>query len=158
MRREIAAWLARTSMRLEFAAPATSPYAIARLCGRLLAAEISEGTSHDVIQVLLQVLKGRRFAALLATGTSDFRLSDEAHRLLDLEAAAEAALPPESALLRTDSDGAGPADDDLLVGWVNEFESGPSDPTDPIAARLSNIRLALERHLSAVLMPTSEAD
>ena len=81
---EMTAWLATRSLDLERAAPAAAPTAVCDLAARLLAVQAPSGTSTVVVQLLLQVAKGRRFATLLAAGTRNFAPGSFATHLLKL--------------------------------------------------------------------------
>lgn len=149
---ELTAWLAAGSLEFELAAPSAAPSALRNLAAHVLAFQVSSGTSAEVVQLLLQVMKGRRFAAMLAHRTVDFQLDDFAAHLLRREAEAEAALPPDSDLLRAAPFDAGLGDDDLVTAWVDEYETGPSEtPAD----RVTNLQRAVERHLAAALVPAA---
>ncbi|WP_208034157.1 CHAT domain-containing protein [Streptomyces cyanogenus] len=149
---ELTAWLAAHSLTVELAAPGSAPAAVHRLATHLLAGQVSAGTSAEVVQLLLQVIKGRRFAAMLAEGTRDFRLDERTRSLLGLAAEAEAALSEDSDILRPEPFDAALGDDDLLTAWVDEYEKGPSQTPED---RLAGLQRAVERRLSAALLPTS---
>lgn len=147
---ETTAWLATSSLRLELAAPSAAPAAVQTLASHLLAVQLSTGTVAEVVSLLLQIAKGRRFAAMLAEGTCDFELDHYTTHMLEREREAEAALPPDSDVLRPAPFDAALGDDDLVTAWVDEYEAGPSEtPAD----RVSNVQRAIERHLSARLVP-----
>lgn len=147
---ELTAWLAANSLRLELLAPAGAPAALNRLAGHVLAAQLSGGTSSLVIQLLFQVAKGRRFAAMLTEGTRDFSLDPETLQMLEREAEAEAALPPGSDVLRPAPFDASLDDDHLITAWVNEYEKAPSESPED---RVANVQRAVERRLSSILVP-----
>lgn len=149
---ELTAWLAAESLGFEMAAPTSAPPVLHSLGAHILAAQVSTGTSAVAVQYLLQVLKGRRFAAMLAAGTKDFELDEETRYLLSREAEEEAALPPGSDVLRPTPFDAGMGDDDMLCAWVDEFETGPSDTPED---RIANIQRTIERRLTASLVPES---
>jgi hypothetical protein len=152
---ELTAWLAAESLGFELAAPSAAPAAIQPLGSHLLAAQASAGTSPEAVQYLLQVIKGRRFAAMLAEGTDGFELDDRAEHLLSRVAEEEAALPADADILRPAPFGAAMNEDDIVTAWVDEFETGPSGtPAD----RIANLQRATEQHLAAVLIPDSVPD
>jgi hypothetical protein len=157
---EITVWLASTSLSFELPAPSAAPAVLQSLAGDLLAALSAVGATPRPVQLLIGVAKGRRFAAMLAEGTRDFALDEHARQMLEREAQAEAALPADSELLRPASSDAAPGDaalgedalddDDLITAWVNEYEEGPAEtPAD----RVASMRRAIERRLSATLVP-----
>lgn len=147
---DLTAWLASYSLEMELAAPASAPAAIQDLGAHVLAAQVSAGTSPLVIQLLLEVVKGRRFAAMLNAGTAGFKLEDSTRSLLDLEAAAEADLPDGSDVLRPMPFDAALGDDDLVTAWVDEFETGPSETPED---RVANLQRAVEKQVTASLIP-----
>ena len=148
----LAVWLAAESLNFEMAALPSAPPVINRLAAHVLAALVSTGTSPVVVQYLLQVLKGRRFAAMLAGGTKDFEFDEQTRHLLSREAEEEAALPPGSDVLRPRPFEAAIGDDVTVCAWVDEFETGPSDTPEE---RIANIQRAIERRLTACLVPES---
>jgi CHAT domain-containing protein len=149
---ELTAWLAAESLAIELAAPSSAPPVLQALAAHLLAAQVSSGTSPEAVQLLLQVIKGRRFAAMLAHGTDDFDFDDYTRYLLSREAEAEAALPADSDVLRPVPFDAAMGDDDIVTAWVDEFETGPSEtPAD----RVANLQRAAEQQLTATLVPDS---
>jgi len=150
---ELTAWLAAESLGIELAAPSSAPPAVQALAAHALAARVSSGTSAEAVHLLLQVIKGRRFAAMLARGTRDFELDDYTKHLLSREADAETALPADSDVLRPAPFEAAMGDDDLVTAFVDEFETGPSQTA---ADRVANLQRATERRLTAMLVPDSE--
>ncbi len=147
---DLTAWLASYSLEIELAAPSSAPVAIQDLGAHVLAAQAAAGTSSLVIQLLLQVLKGRRFAAMLSSGTAGFQLDEPTRSLLALEAAAEAELPAGSDILRPRPFGAALSDDDLVTAWVDEFEKAPSGTPED---RVANLQRAVEQAVTATLVP-----
>jgi hypothetical protein len=146
---EITVWLASISLDLELAAPSAAPAAVQQLAGDLLAAQLAAGAIAPVVQLLLDVAKGRRFGAMLAEGTRHFALDEYTRRMLEHEAEVEAALPVDSELLAPTSFDAG--DEDLITAWVDEYEEGPEET---LAERAGAAQRAIERHLSAALVPS----
>jgi CHAT domain-containing protein len=154
---EATAWLAAYSLDMELAAPSAAPPLVQRLVGHLLARQAAEGTSAEVVQLLMQVAKGRRFTAMLRAGTRDFALSGTTSYLLGEEAKAEAAAaasPGGGDVLRPQPFDAELGDDQLAAAWVDEFETGPSQTPDDV---VSNLQRAVERTLTASLVPAAVA-
>jgi hypothetical protein len=149
---ELTAWLADESLSFEMAAPASAPPVIHNLGANILATQASTGTTDVVVQILLQVLSGRRFAAMLAEGTQGFELDEVTRYLLSREAVEEAALPPESDVLRPTPWDAELGDDYMVCAWFDEFETGPSETPED---RIAGIQRTIERRLSASLVPRS---
>lgn len=150
---ELTAWLATASLELELAAPSSAPTAVQELAARLLAAQVARGTSTEVVQMLLQIAKGRRFATLLAS-VAPFDPGAAAAHLFGEAAEAEAQLPEQSELLRPTPFDDGLGDDELVTAFVDEYESGPSETA---ADRVANLQRAAERQLSAALIPNVTA-
>ncbi|HEX8741568.1 MAG TPA: CHAT domain-containing protein [Thermoleophilaceae bacterium] len=148
---ELTVWLTTASLAMEIVAPSGAPLAVQRLGTSLLAAQVAGGTSSVVVQLLFQVIAGRRFAAMLAAGTRDFRLTDRVRELLEREAEAEAALPAGSDVLRPAPFDAAFGDDDYVTAWIDEYETGPSEtPAD----RVAGLQRVVERKLAASLVPS----
>ena len=147
---ELTAWLAAESLGFEMAAPASAPPVLHSLGEHILAAQASAGTSGVAVQFLLQVLKGRRFAAMLESGRKDFELDEETRYLLSREAEEEAALPPGSDVLRPAPFDAAMGDDVMVCAWVDEFETGPSDTPED---RIANLQRTIERQAHRIPGP-----
>ena len=149
---KLTGWLAAESLGFEIAAPTSAPAALLSLGAHLLAIQASAGASQVAVQYLLQVLKGRRFAAMLASGTDDFELDEGTRYLLSREAEEEAALPPGSDVLRPTPFDAALGNDNMVCAWVDEFETGPSETPED---RIANIQRTIEQRLTASLVPES---
>jgi CHAT domain-containing protein len=135
-------WLAANSLAMEVADPRAAPWAVLAVAEAALAAATRRGVEQpDALIRLLQVAKGRRFAAQLAAGVAESPLDERARRLLTAEREAERTVPAGDLLRRATVD----LDDVLLAAWVDPYEEGPSEtPAD----RLANIRRAIERHMT----------
>jgi len=148
----LTAWLVAYSLEMELAALAAAPAAIQRLATHLLGVRLAAGTSTEVMQLLLQVIKGRRFAATMVAGTRDFRLDDYTRHLLELEAQAEARLPEDSDILRPAPFDDAIGEDEIISAWADEYETGPSETPEDV---LANMQRSVERRMTALLVPSS---
>lgn len=151
---ETTAWLAAYSLDCETLAPDRAPDAVRQLAEHVLAITAGPGRVSGIgTFYLLQVLKGRRYAALLDEGTTGLRWDDGTSAAQARVRQAEADLPAGSDLLRPEPFDAAMGDDDVVGAWVDQYEKGPSETAED---RIANLQRAVERHLDKLLVPTRD--
>lgn len=142
---QVARWLAMNSLAMETADPRGAPWAVLGAAEAAIAAAGVHAIEPDSLVRLIQVAKGRRFAAQLAAGIAESPLDERVRQLLAAERDAEAAVPPDTDPLQRATDDLDLDDEMLLAAWVDPYEDGPSEtPAD----RLANVRRAVERYLT----------
>jgi CHAT domain-containing protein len=151
---DVTQWCAEHALRTELLSPEAGPQALQPVADLSLAYQLQHGTSREEICLLMAVVTGRRFASLLASGTTGYAPDPGVVRLLAEVAAAEQRLPAGHPLLGVpDWDNA--LDRDLLVtAYASEFETSPSlTPEDDVV----NLQRAAERRMMAQLAAPNEA-
>ena len=150
---EVASWCRANALRTEVLNPVAGPAAIQLMADLTLAYQMQDGTSADEICLLMTAVTGRRFASLLATGTTGYTPDPGIVRLLAEIAMAEQRLPADRSLL-SGPDWEDPLDRDVLVtAYASEFETSPArTPEDDIV----NHQRAAERRIMAQLAALNE--
>jgi CHAT domain-containing protein len=146
--RDVTLWCAQNALPTELLSPQAGPQILQPLVDAVLAYQMQHGTGAEEVYLLMAGAAGRRFAMLLASGTTGFAPEPEVVRLLAEIAAAEQLLPPDHPLLGL-PDWADPLNRDLLLtAYVSEFEQSPSATAED---DIVNHQRAAERRLMAQL-------
>ena len=145
---DVSRWCGVFALRAEMLSPHAAPAALQRLADLTLAYQVQHGTSVEEMCLLMAAVKGRRFASLLASGTTGYTPDPGAVQLLADVAAAEQRLPAGRSLL------GGPDWEDkldreiLVTAYASEFETSPArTPADEVV----NLQRAAERRIMAQL-------
>ena len=153
---QVAAWLGRHALEVELASPGDGGHAVQQLVAAALRQSLRSGCTHAELQLLLGAGKGRRYAALLARGTHDWRLDDaevadklaEIRRLQrELDRREEWLTPPVWEV--------GIDEQDLVTTLVSPYEHSPAETQED---ELTNRQRSAERRITALLSDSVRAD
>ncbi len=152
--RDVTRWCARHALQTELLSPQAGPQVLQPVADLTLAYQMQHGTTPEEICLLMAAVTGRRFASLLARGTTGFTPDPGVARLLAEIAAAEQRLPAAHPLLGV-PDWDDLLDRDLLVtAYASEFETSPSRTQED---DVINLQRAAERRMMAQLAAPNEA-
>ena len=151
---DVTLWSAEHALRTEVLNPEAGPRALQLLADLTLAYQSQHGTSHEEMCLLMAAVTGRRFASLLASGTTGYTPDPGVVRLLAEIAMAEQRLPADRSLLGGPDWGDPLGRDVLVTAYASEFEtSAASTPEEDVV----NHQRAAERRIMAQLAALNEA-